>query len=66
MGNKQEEPEAIVWSENYDIVTIMETWWNDSHSWSAVTDSYQFFKRDRQDKKGTAVAACVKKKYKCL
>ena len=38
MGNKQEELEAIVWSESYDIVAIMETWWNDSHSWSAVTD----------------------------
>ena len=25
MGNKQEELEAIVWSENYDVVTILET-----------------------------------------
>ena len=32
MGNKQEELEAIVWSESYDIVAIMETWWNESHS----------------------------------
>ncbi|KAK4807164.1 hypothetical protein QYF61_024284 [Mycteria americana] len=27
MGNKQEELEAIVQPENYDIVAIMETWW---------------------------------------
>ena len=26
MGNKQEEQEAIVWSESYDIVATMETW----------------------------------------
>ena len=40
MGNKQEELEAIVQSESYDIVAITETWWNDSHSWSAVMDGY--------------------------
>ena len=28
MGNKQEELEAIVQSESYDIVAIMEIWWN--------------------------------------
>ena len=44
MGNKQEELEAIVRSENCNIVTSMKTWWNDSHSWSAVIDSYQLFK----------------------
>ena len=47
MGNKQEELEAIVRSESYDIVTIMETCWNDSHSWSAVMDGYRLFKRDK-------------------
>ncbi|KAK4820817.1 hypothetical protein QYF61_007211 [Mycteria americana] len=30
MGNKQEELEAIVHQENYDIVAITETWWDDS------------------------------------
>ena len=40
MGNKQEELEAIVQSESYDIVAIMETWWNDSHSCSGVMDGY--------------------------
>ena len=38
VGNKQEELEATVRSESCDIVAIMETWWNDSHSWSAVMD----------------------------
>ena len=40
MSNKQEELEAIVWLESYDIVAITETWWNDSHSWRAVMDGY--------------------------
>jgi len=40
MGNKQEELEAIVWSERYDIVVTTETWWDDSHSWSVVMDGY--------------------------
>ena len=40
MSNKQEELEATVWSESSDIVAITETWWNDSHSWSAVMDGY--------------------------
>jgi len=47
MGNKQEELEATVRLESYDIVTIKETEWNDSHSWSTVMDGYQLFKRGR-------------------
>ena len=62
MGNKQEELEAIVCSESYDIVAITETWWNDSHSWSAVMEGYQLFKRDRLGRKGGGVALYVKKR----
>ena len=36
MGNKQEEPEAIVQQVNYDLVAIMEIWWDCSHDWSAA------------------------------
>ena len=60
MGNKQEKLEAIVRSENYDIVAIMETGWNDLHSGSAVMDGYQLLKRDRQGRKGGCVALYVK------
>lgn len=45
MGNKQEELEAIVQQGNYDIVAITETWWEDSHEWSAVIDGFFFFLR---------------------
>jgi len=41
MGNKQEELEAIMQQENYDIVAIMETWWVNSHNWSAARKKRQ-------------------------
>ena len=34
MGNKQEELEATVLLESYDLVAITETWWDESHDWS--------------------------------
>ncbi|KAK4827657.1 hypothetical protein QYF61_020429 [Mycteria americana] len=56
MGNKQEELEAIVQQENYGIVAIMKTWWDDSHNWSAAVDGYKLFRRDRQGRRGGGVA----------
>ena len=48
MGNKQEELEVTVQQANYDLVAITETWWDNSHDWSAVMDGYKLFRRDRQ------------------
>jgi len=31
MSNKQEELEAIVQQDSYDLVDITETWWDDSY-----------------------------------
>jgi len=47
MGNKQEELEAIVQHDSYDLVAVTETWWDDSHDWSAAMDGYKLFRRDR-------------------
>ncbi|KAK4830530.1 hypothetical protein QYF61_011509 [Mycteria americana] len=47
MGNKQEELEAIVHQENYDMVAITEMWWDDLHNWSVAMDGYKLFRRDR-------------------
>ena len=60
MGNKQEEPEAIVQQVNYDLVAIMEIWWDCSHDWSAAMDNYKLFRKDRQGRRGGGVALCVK------
>ncbi|XP_068265462.1 olfactory receptor 14I1-like [Nyctibius grandis] len=48
MGNKREELEVIVRQERYDVVAIMETWWDDSHDWSAVMDDHKLFRKDRR------------------
>ena len=52
MGNKQEELEATMLLESYDVVAITETWWDESHDWSATIDGYRLFRRDRQGKRG--------------
>ena len=59
MGNKQEELEAIVREANYDLVAIMETWWDCYHSWSVAVDGYKIFRRDMQGRRGGGVALCV-------
>ncbi|PKU39951.1 rna-directed dna polymerase from mobile element jockey-like [Limosa lapponica baueri] len=46
MGNKQEELEAIVWHESYDVVAITEMWWDELNDWSATMDGYKLFRRD--------------------
>jgi len=56
VGNKQEELEAIVQQDSCDLVTITETWWDDSHDWSAAMHGYKRFKRDRRGKRGGGVA----------
>ncbi|KAK4828051.1 hypothetical protein QYF61_023089 [Mycteria americana] len=66
MGNKQEELEAIVQQDSYDLVTITEKWWGDLHKWSAAMDGYKLFRRDRQGRRGSGVALCVRECFDCL
>ena len=56
MGNKQEELEATVLLESYDLVAITETWWDKSHGWNVAIDGYRLFRRDRQGRRGRGVA----------
>lgn len=55
MGNKQEELEAMVQQQSYDV-TIAETWWDNSHSWSTALNGYNLFRRDRIGRRGGGVA----------
>ncbi|PKU44302.1 rna-directed dna polymerase from mobile element jockey-like [Limosa lapponica baueri] len=64
-GNKQEELEATVLLESYDIVAITETWWDESYVWSVAVDGYKLFRRDRQGRRGGGVALYVKKWIEC-
>jgi len=47
MGDKQEELEAIVQPDGYDLIAITETWWGSSYDWRAVVDGYRLFRKDR-------------------
>jgi len=40
MGKKQEEWEATVLLESYDLLAITETWWGESHNRSAAVNGY--------------------------
>lgn len=44
MGNK-EELEAIMQQQNHYIVASTDTWWDDSHNWSAALKGYKLFRR---------------------
>ena len=63
---KQEVLEAIVQQDSYDMVAITETWWDDSHDWSAAMDGNKLFRRDRQGKRGGGVALYVKGCFDCI
>ena len=58
MGNKRDKLEATVLLESYDLIAITETWCNESHDWSAATDGYRLFRRDRQGRRGGGWRAC--------
>ncbi|XP_053919748.1 uncharacterized protein LOC128851843 [Cuculus canorus] len=59
MGNKKEELEAIVGQGDYDVVAIMETWWDNSYKWSAAIGGYKLFRR-RKGRRGGGVALYVR------
>ncbi|KAM9591497.1 uncharacterized protein ACIBXB_006298 [Morphnus guianensis] len=65
MVNKQQELEAIVQQDRYDLVAITETWWDDSHEWSAAMDGYKLFRRDRQGRRGGGVALYGRECFDC-
>ncbi|KAK4814312.1 LOW QUALITY PROTEIN: hypothetical protein QYF61_014826 [Mycteria americana] len=44
----------------------METWWDDSHNGSVAMDGYKLFRRDRQGRRGSGVALCVRECFDCL
>ena len=52
MGNKQEELEAMVQLGKYDLIAIMETWWDESHNWNLLIEDYRLVRRDRQGMRG--------------
>ena len=52
--------------ENCDTVPITKTWWDNLHNWSAATDGYKLFRRDRQGRRGGGVALYLRECFDCL
>ena len=61
LGDKQELLKATVELENYDLIAVTETWWDESHDWSAAIDGYKLFRRDRQGRNGGGDCLLCKK-----
>lgn len=49
--NKWGKLEAWVRYQSCDIIGISETWWNESHGWSAGVEGYRLFWEDRQGRR---------------
>ena len=60
MDNKQEELEAIMQQEDYDIIAITETWWSNSQDWRAAMEGYKLFRRVRLGRRGGGVSLYVR------
>ena len=46
VGNKQEELVSMVQLENYDLIAITETWWEESHNRNTAAEGYKLFRRE--------------------
>ncbi|XP_009951398.1 PREDICTED: cAMP and cAMP-inhibited cGMP 3',5'-cyclic phosphodiesterase 10A-like, partial [Leptosomus discolor] len=66
MENKQEELEMCAHLQGYDVIGITETWWNSYYEWTVGLDGYRLFRKDRQGRRGGAVALYVKDQLESL
>lgn len=52
---KQEGARSHCASSGYDIIAMAESWWDESHNWSAALNGYKLLKRDRHGSKSVCV-----------
>ncbi|GAB0202510.1 hypothetical protein GRJ2_002716600 [Grus japonensis] len=45
--------------QGYDLIGIMEMWWDGSYDWSVGMEGYRLFRKDRQDRRGRGVSPSV-------
>lgn len=50
-GSKQEELEASVMLDSYDLAVTPETWWDRSHDCSMTNNGHRLFRRDMGGKR---------------
>jgi len=65
MVNKQEDTGTMVQLESYNLIAIIETWWEESHSWNTMIEDYKHFRRDRQGRRGRGFDLYVKRWIDC-
>uniref|UniRef100_A0A803JLE9 MORN repeat-containing protein 4 n=1 Tax=Xenopus tropicalis TaxID=8364 RepID=A0A803JLE9_XENTR len=64
LSGKLGELQAIACIENYDLIGITETWWDEKCAWTMNLNGYTLFRRDREIKKGGGVCLYVKSDLK--
>uniref|UniRef100_A0A803JLD2 Reverse transcriptase domain-containing protein n=1 Tax=Xenopus tropicalis TaxID=8364 RepID=A0A803JLD2_XENTR len=64
LSGKIGELQAIACIENYDLIGITETWWDEKCDWAVNLNGYTLFRRDRGIKKGGGVCLYVKSDLK--
>ncbi|KAK4816349.1 hypothetical protein QYF61_015663 [Mycteria americana] len=65
IGNKHDELEICVQLQGYDLVGIMEAWWDGSHDWSIAMEGYRLFRKDRKGR-GGRFSLCVSVHLECM
>jgi len=60
MGEEQEELEAAVQLESYDLIVITRSWWSGSHDRSTVFNGYKLFRIGKEGRRDGAFALYVK------
>jgi len=48
MGNKQEELDVWACLQCYDLIGIMEMWWDGFYDWRVGIEGYRIFRKNRQ------------------
>ncbi|KAK4829098.1 hypothetical protein QYF61_002049 [Mycteria americana] len=66
MGNKQEELETCACLQGYDLIDIMDMWWDGSYDWSFGMEGYRLFRKGRQGRRGGGVALYVTDQLECM
>jgi len=66
MGNKEQKLEMCTHLRSYDIIGIMEAWWDSSHDWTIDVGEYRLFRKDRQGRRGGGVTLYVKDHLECM
>ncbi|GAB0204588.1 hypothetical protein GRJ2_002924400 [Grus japonensis] len=64
--NKQEELETCTYLQGYDLIGIMETWWDGFYDWSVRMEGYRLFRKDRQGRRGGGVTLYVNDQLECM